>query len=287
MRRLLFILREATRSLVRAGLAGWLAIFSLATLSAFGTAIYGVKLSIDQAESQLLSQFELEAFLKPGRDSKLPHLAEWLASREGVTGVDLVSKEQAAQRFSDQYSGEVFALLGENPLPASVIVHYDPSNVRSVWISSEAKEIGNHEDVDEVAYEGELLIRLEEMSGRLGLSLLIAAASLVFIAAFLTFQSVRVAVKSGVSWARAVRFVGGTEGQVRKPFVAAGMLAGLIGGLAGAGLTTLGQYLLSQGGMVPQPDWLVSLLMVAGVMIIGAAGASVAIRRPSRERGAP
>lgn len=282
MRSLFFILREATRALARAGLAGWLAILSLATLAAFGTALYGARQALDVTEQHLLSQFEMEAFLKPGREDRQQTVANWIGARPGVTGVDLVSKEEAAERFSEQYGGELFDLLAENPLPVSVVIHYDPSVVESSWISAEAGEIGNHEDVDEVAYEGELLIRLEELGGQVGLYLVIAASVLAAVAIFLTFQSVRVAVKSGLAWARAVRFIGGTERQVRQPFIAAGMLAGLIGGLFGAGLTAGGQFLLAQSGVVPLPVWTIPSAVVGVVIVIGGIGASAAIGRPRR-----
>lgn len=286
MRRFFFVAREATRALARAGLAGWLAILSIAALAAFGTALYGARQALNVAEANLLSQFELEAFLKPGRDAKAPELADWLKARAGVTDVKIVSKDEAAERFSEEYGGELFDLLEENPLPTSVIVHYDPSVVSSDWISREAKEIGNHPEVDDVAYEGELLAHLEELSGKLGVGLLIAAAVLAAVAIFLTFQSVRVAVRSGLAWARAVRFIGGTERQVRQPFVAAGMLAGLIGGLFGAGLTAAAQLLLSQGGVVPPPVWAIPAGVTGVVIVLGGVGASAAIGRPSRRQKA-
>jgi len=286
VRRLFFIAREATRALARAGLAGWLAILSIAALAAFGTALYGARQALNVAEQNLLSQFELEAFLKPGRDDKAQELADWLKARNGVTDVRIVSRQEAAERFSEEYGGELFDLLQENPLPASVIVHYDPSVVTSDWISKEAKEIGNHPEVDDVAYEGELLAHLEELSGKLGIGLLIAAAILAAVAIFLTFQSVRVAVRSGLAWARAVRFIGGTERQVRQPFIAAGMLAGLIGGIFGAGLTAGGQVLLAQGGVVPPPVWPIPAAVTGVVVLLGGIGASAAISRPSRRRRA-
>ena len=282
MRKLFFILREATRALARAGLAGWLAILSLATLAAFGTALYGARQALEVTEQNLLSQFEMEAFLKPGRESRQQVVANWISARPGVTGVELVDKAAAAERFSEQYGGELFDLLAENPLPVSVVIHYDPSMVESSWISAEAREIGNHEDVDEVAYEGELLVRLEELGGQVGLYLVIAASVLAAVAIFLTFQSVRVAVKSGLSWARAVRFIGGTERQVRQPFIAAGMLAGLFGGLFGAGLTAVGQILLAQSGVVPPPVWTIPAGVIGVVIVIGGIGASAAIGRPHR-----
>ena len=277
MRRFLFIMREATRALARAGLAGWLAILSLAALAAYGTALYGARQALEVSERNLLSQFEIEAFLKPGHDEAQKELADWLVKRPGVTGVELISKEQAAERFSEQYGGELFDLLQENPLPASVVIHYSPDVVQSEWITREAQEIGNHEDVDEVAYEGELLVRLEELGGRLGIYLLLAASLLAAVAIFLTFQSVRVAVKSGLSWARAVRFIGGTENQVRQPFIAAGMLAGLFGGIFGAGLTAAAQVLLAQSGVVPMPVWRIPAIVVACVILVGAIGAAAAL----------
>ncbi len=284
MRRIRFILREAMRALVRSGLAGWLAILSLAAVAGFCSSVWGARQALEAAREGLLARFELEAFVRPGRESKLHELGEWMRAREGVTEVIEVNKAMAAERFSERYGSEMFDLLDHNPLPVSLIVKYDPKVVNVKWITLEAQVLQDHPDIEEVAYEGELLSKLEDLGARLSMGLLIVVAVIAGIAVFLTFQSVRVAIRSGLAWARAVRLVGGTEGQVRQPFVTAGILAGLIGGILGAGLVGAVQLLLAQSGAVPIPQPVALAAVLVLTMLIGALGSAAAIGRRSHGR---
>jgi len=286
MRWIKFILREALRALVRSGLAGWLAILSLAAVAAFLSSVQAGRQTLDSAREGLLARFELEAFVRAGREDKLQELAQWMQDREGVTEVLIIDKEMAAERFAERFGGELFDLLEENPLPVSLVVRYDPKLVNVKWITLEAQVLADHPDIEDVAYEGELLGELEKLGTRLSLGLLLAAAIIAGIAIFLTFQSVRVAIRSGLAWAHAVRMVGGTERQIRQPFVAAGVLAGLLGGLAGTVIIGVGQILLAQSGVVPMPDLAALGVVVLVTMLIGAVGAAAAIGRRSRQSAA-
>jgi cell division transport system permease protein len=281
MKRLQFILREAQRALVRSGLAGWLAILSLTTVAAFLSAAWGAHQALEATRQGLLAQFELEAFVRPGREAQLDELAQWIEGREGVLEVREIDKEDAAQRFAERFGGEMFDLLEENPLPVSLIVRYDPTVVSLQWIDLEAEIIADHEDIEEVAYEGELLAQLEALGARVSMSLLLVAAVIAGIALFLTFQSVRVAIRTGIAWAHAVRLVGGTERQVHQPFVTAGLLAGLMGGVFGATVVGFAQWALSQGGVIQPPDLPILGAVIGITTLVSALGASAAIGRHS------
>jgi len=281
MRRLLFSIKEAFRALSRSGLAGWLAIMAMASVAAFGMVFIGVHQSLDIARQGILERFELEAFVYPGRESKLSEIEDWARKREGVIEVKTVDKDKAAERFSKQYGGELFDLLSENPLPASVIITYDPEKLNLQWITTEADNIKSHKDIEDIYYEGELLSQVEQMSGKIGLVLIIIASVVAVIAIFLTFQSVRVAAKSSKDWARAVRLVGGTETQVRQPFVLTGVLIGSIGGIFGALIIYLAQYLLAGNSLVIKPEWLAIIAMVVITVLTGSFGALAAVPKNS------
>ncbi|HEB84198.1 MAG TPA: hypothetical protein ENI92_04265, partial [Bacteroidetes bacterium] len=179
-----FVLREGFAVLRRAGIAGVLTVAMLAVLTFFGLSLRGGQRALSQAHAELLSRFELEAFLRPGFEKEAPALAEWVRSRPGVIAVDVIDKKQAAERFAREYGGELFDLLGENPLPASLVIHYDPASLSVESLSREAAEIETRPEVDEVTYEGELLARMEGIASRWGgrlLALVIGVGLLALI----------------------------------------------------------------------------------------------------------
>jgi cell division protein FtsX len=141
----------------------------------------------------------------------------------------------------------------------------------------EAELLRNHSDIEDVAFEGELLLEIESLSSKIGLTLVLVILGVLLIATGLTFQSVRVALRGSRDWARAVSLVGGSRFQIRQPFIYTGSLTGLMGGIFGSGGIFIVQYLLAKGNMTPQPDPLAILLVTVFTMIIGSLGALAAI----------
>jgi len=277
MRNLFFVWGEAFRGLSRTGLAGWLAILAMATVAAFSMAVYGTHQTVEKTKAGLLERFELEAFLLPGHEAKLEEVADWVKARSTVEEVELITKDKAAERFASQYSSDLFDLLHENPLPASIIITYSGEYLNTETIDIEAELLRNHSDIEDVAFEGELLLQVESLSNKIGITLLLVVVGILLIASVLTFQSVRVALKSSRDWARAVSLIGGTRFQIRQPFIYTGSLTGLIGGLFGSGSVFLIQFFLSKGNLTPEPDPLSILFITLFTIIVGSFGAMAAI----------
>ncbi len=271
MSRWFFILREGIGAFGRSGISGWLAIFSFAVLSFMVITIMVAEQTLENGREQLRSLFELELFLKPHAESEARTLQEWIMAREGVSGTEYVSREQAAQRFSEEFGGELFSLLEENPLPASIIVRYNPEFVTPEFLEAEVEDFSELEELDEIVYEGDLLERMEQIAETVRIRVLIAGLIIAVVTIFFTSQSIRAAGKASRLWVRTLALIGGTESQVKAPFLVSGLLAGLTGGLAGVGLSLLLQTILAtQNGIFPTPELLFPLIVLGSCCISGA-----------------
>ncbi|MBS1260903.1 MAG: Cell division protein FtsX [Calditrichaeota bacterium] len=269
-----FTLREGWRSHRRSGLAGALAVLSLAVLSGFVCVFAGAQQSLTLARQRLLSGFELEAFVEPARERLLGVLADSLRRRPDVREVVVIDKQRAAERFVERHGEEILGLLEENPLPASLIVRYRRESVTADRLAREAEEITELDAISEVVYEGDVMRDVEELSVRLRLVALAAGAFVLVISVVLTLQSVRVAARTGREWARAVMLVGGRRKQVRAPLAMGGAFTGLFGGLIGAGIAGSLQWLLSGSPWIVPPD--PRVLVAAGLLpvLLGVLGAA-------------
>ncbi|GBE29927.1 MAG TPA: hypothetical protein ENH10_06120 [Bacteroidetes bacterium] len=269
-----FMVREGWRAWRRSTLAGGLAVASLMILASSLLIFWGLHQSVEIARDSLLGGFEIEAFVTPGRERNLTEVSARLASRDGVASADTVTKEQAAELFAERHGEDLVALLEENPLPASVILSYDPGAITAERLALEASEILADPDIEDVAFEGELLSRFEEVSDR---TLLIAGtvgAVIMLISILLTMQSVRIAARTGESWAKAVFLIGGTRGQVGRPLAVSGMISGLLGGGIGVLLVTVTQSLLASSKWVASPDWRAMVVALALPVLVGWLSAS-------------
>ncbi|MDP8206692.1 MAG: permease-like cell division protein FtsX [Candidatus Electryonea clarkiae] len=280
MRKWLFGLREGLGIFTRSGVAGLMTMLSFSILAGLFCAVWASNQALENARLQLLSMFELEVYLLPGRDDNAEDIHEQIANRKGVISTVIISRDQAARQFADQFGEELFNLLGENPLPVSIKIGYDPQQVSRKKLSLEAQDIAKFDGVDEVVYEGDLLAKLEGLITKVRDRLMIIALAVMIVALVLTIQAVRVASKAVQPWVRAVTLVGGSYFQITLPFTITGALAGFFGGMAGAVILEIIQAILAKDtDFIPPPQISVALIVIVLTIVLGAVTATFAAPR--------
>jgi cell division transport system permease protein len=268
-----FILREGWYAWRRSGLSGSMALVALSILSIFILLFLGVQQSLEIARNQMLGSFEIEAFLMPGRERLLDDVAIRFRELDGVSEVVTVTKDEAALLFAELHGEDLVGLLEENPLPASVIVRYDSNTITFESLISAADVIRADEDIDDVAFEGELLARFEQVSGRVMLYASMVGAIIVLISVLLTMQAVKIAAKTGESWGRAVFLIGGTRQQVKGPLAVSGMLTGAFAGLIGVVLIGGAQIVLASSPWIANPTTIALTVAFIAPIVVGWIGA--------------
>ncbi len=254
--------------LSRAGFAGWLTIMAFSTVAGLTGAIFAANSTLQEISKYVLELFELEVFLKPEFDSSLDSLATWLHERDGVIEVTMITRDDAAKRFNELYGTELFDLLHDNPLPSSILVRYNPSQMTRELFAQEAVFIGEKTEVDEVVFESELLGKYEKLARTVKQRFTYLGIIVLLVSVILTVQTVRVAGRANRQWAHAVGLIGGTSWDIRSPFLIAGALAGLIGGALGALVVYGLQFGISRTSpIVPPPDQVI-FFSIAGVTTI-------------------
>lgn len=257
MRRIFFFFREGFSAVSRAGLAGWLSVLAFAILTALISSAWIANQVLDNVSERLLAMFELEAFIKPGMEKRLDKLVEEIRARDAVTQVVVITPEDARERFAAEFGDELFGLLDENPLPSSILVRYDPSRVTFEMLEAEQEVLAALPEVEEVAFEGELLKKVESFASVIRNRFMVLVLVMAAIVLFFSYQSTRVAVKASKSWMKAVALVGGSPAQLGLPFLIAGLLTSGAGGFIGTGSVCLIQMVLAQGeSFVPSPEFL-------------------------------
>ncbi len=280
MRRVLFAIREGFNTFFQTGIAGGLTILAFIAVSGTLAAFNATNAALFHARNQLGNLYELELFLYSSSEDLIDSIVNPLNKEDIVLEIERISPEIAAERFAAEFGGEIFDLLGENPLPSSIIVHYDPKKTSPDELASIASSYRDDSRIEDVAYEGELLSKIELVIEKTRIRLGIVAIAISVIAFLLTVQTVRVASRFLVPWVRAVTLVGGKPWQIKAPFAIAGGLAGLIGGIIGGGGITLVQSLLAQQqGFIPSPNLLDLLAMLVLTIAVGASSAAFSAPR--------
>lgn len=172
-------------------------------------------------------------------------LVQELEQREDVQQARYVSPEEGAKEFI-AYSGlgDVLAALSENPLPG-VIVLTPPllDAARAQTLLSDLEGLPGVQSVQLDLAWVERLQQLLTLAGRAAAGLLLV---LCLGVAFITGNTIRLAIEGRRAEIVVVKLVGGTDADVALPFLYCGAFYGL-GGAIGAGLLLWLGILLLQG----------------------------------------
>lgn len=282
-----YILREVGNSLRR---NIWLSIASVLTIM-IAMVILGASMFFFLNASNLAENFESELEINVFAQEDLSEMevtaiGERIKALQGVQAIELITKEQALDKFSQKYSESLVEDLGgENPFPDSYKVFVtEPELVDGV-----AKEIATLTGVDNVVYGKEVIGPLLQFTNwirwvGMGVVGLFAIASLVLIS-----LNIKMTVYSRRKEIEIMKLVGASNSFIRWPFLLEGMAVGLVGGLlailiVGMGYDWLAEYIRSTLTFIPVVSeanliWKVLTLLVLIGMGIGALGSIISLRR--------
>ena len=150
---LFYSMREGFRGLRRARAATALSISTMA----IALTLMGVFLILTVNVQQIIQLFRermtVEIFFDPGMDSVgRERLETGLKSTDGVSTVNYVSSDDALEIFKKELGEDPFEILGENPLPPSYQVAFDPSERSSQSIKRAVESFKGIPGVEDVVF---------------------------------------------------------------------------------------------------------------------------------------
>jgi cell division transport system permease protein len=198
------------------------------TIFMLGSFLYARE-TLSKLSSGMLSRIEISIYLADRVDDKQGRaIAEVIGADPRVSGVSYIPKAEGLKELQDRLRGQIdTSLLTMNPLPNAIRVHVkNPDNVPAV-----AQSVGKMSGVANVVYEQDVVakvLRLTETIGKLGLIMILV---LVFAAAVIISNTIRLTVFARRREIAIMQLVGATNMYVRAPFMAEGFIAGTLGAL--------------------------------------------------------
>lgn len=189
----------------------------------------------------------IQAFLSDDADkSVVDGLISKIGSWDNVESVTYKSKDEAIQEYKETMSNKnaeaaVAALDGSNPLPASMVIKLtDPQEVKSVANkiiadADFAKVADDNNPSDSVLYGEGTVERLFTVTNYMRIAAVVLVALLVFVAFVFINNTIRLAISARRREIAIERLVGASNGFIRGPFLAEGVLESLIGALLAIG----------------------------------------------------
>lgn len=189
----------------------------------------------------------IQAFLSDTADkSVVDGLISKIDSWDNVESVTYKSKDEAIQEYKETMSNKnaeaaVAALDGSNPLPASMVIKLsDPQEVKTVANkiiadTDFAKVADDANPSDSVLYGEGTVERLFTVTNYMRIAAVVLVSLLVFVAFVFINNTIRLAISARRREIAIERLVGASNGFIRGPFLAEGVLESLIGALLAIG----------------------------------------------------
>lgn len=156
---------------------------------------------------------------------------------EGVKGVSYRGKEDALKIMKERWgeSGYLLDSLGKNPLPASVLI-----SVESIEDASMVSEYaGSIEGIEDVQYYRETVEKLTGVTNFLQVGALVVMAFLIVVSVVVVSNTIKLTVFARAKEIRIMKYIGATNWFIRGPFLAEGIIIGVLAALISTGLVTL------------------------------------------------
>jgi cell division transport system permease protein len=252
--------------------------------------LYVVLESMSGLANNVKNESQVSVFLKSDHDENaVVTIKTALESNSDIKNFKFVPKEDALEQLkSADANNDVLNSLENNPLPDAFFV--EPSKLDGESIDNLKKNLSKLDGVDEVIVDGAWIKRLNYLLALGKKAMLIIASLLAFALVAVIGNTVRMQIVTQQAEIELSRLIGATKSFIRRPFLYAGGLYGLIGGLFALAITCTVIYLFNKSlaplvveyqtnFLLNFPDLNTSLIICSLALLIGIASAYLAVSK--------
>ena len=172
-------------------------------------------------ENYFKENITVNIYLKnSSRDNDVKQINKFLNLNENVKSIEFISKEDAAELFTNEIGEEFVGFLGYNPLLDLISVRLFGDKIDIYNIEEFIESLDNFEFIEEVEYDKPLVESLVNNFERIGV-LIIIISVLFFITSFILINnSIKISIYNKRDTIKTMQLVGATKSFIRRPFIA-------------------------------------------------------------------
>ena len=287
---------ETLGRMVRAPLSTLLTVAVIGIALALPTGLHVLLQNMQAVSAGWENAAQISLFLrKEVSGAAVQRLADDIKAKEPVAAVSYISPDQALQEFQRSSGfGEALNALQDNPLPGVLVVRPRPEAGTPAQVEALLNRLKARPEIEQAQLDLDWVKRLYALMeiGKRGvtvLGILLAVAVLLIVG-----NTIRLGIQNRREEIVVQKLIGATNGFVRRSFLYSGLLLGLFGAVFAWVVVAASLWLLD--GAVRRlallydshfalggPGWLASGLLLAGGVLLGLAGAWLAVGRHLRE----
>ena len=204
-------------------------------------------------------------------DKDVRKLCTTLRKRPYSRNIDYISKEQAQKEQTEAMGSDPSEFLGFNPFTATLEVRLKADYVNRDSLGRIGKELKKNPMVSDVAYQEDLMNKVNGNIQKINIILLVLAVLLSCVSFSLINNTVRLSIYSRRFSIHTMKLVGASWGFIRRPFVQNMMVVGLIAAVLACGALGCGMYWLAEyePGVLNVITWIDLTVVGASVVCFG------------------
>ena len=292
MKSFLYTLRQAAIQIVRNKTMALTSLFSITAMLLILGMFFMLVVNVNLMTENTKQQFDLvEVYLLDETpESDIQTMIQSFESLDTVEKVEFLTKDDAMAEMQDRWGENAYLLdgLSENPLPRSIrITVRDVSDAAD--IAEYAEGFSGVEDIRDSQSEVDKIIRI---TNGIQIGAMVIIIFLVIVSVIVVSNTVKLTVLARGREISIMKYVGATNWFIRGPFLAEGIMIGVVSAVVSSGLISVLYYWFTQSfrqrllvlfstGLVPM-DFMSGNLIVIFLSLgisIGAVGSIISMRK--------
>lgn len=158
-------------------------------------------------------------------------LLQEISNSTYAKSVNLINKEQAAEKLKADLGEDFVSFLGSNPLLNSLEVKLNANFANTDTLQIIEKALLQKSYIKEVVYQKDMINNLNKNTKAIAFFILIFSGALLIVAIALINNTIRLSIYSQRFLIRTMYLVGATRSFISKPFIFKGVRQGIIAGV--------------------------------------------------------
>ncbi len=220
-------------------------------------------------------------FTKDAQQFEINEILGEINKSEWVERTRYISRDEALERFKQNYGDKYLSLLAHNPFPPSIQVYFKQSaSIQQKEIEALLTEWKHFDEVNDITGGSYIASRLSKAYKIFVVSVVVWGIILVFAAIIIILNTIKLTISARADSINIMKYVGATKRFIRRPFFYEGILHGLISGVLACGAL----YIIQSGVDKFLPSFVAFsrfgfiLILVIGTSF-GGIGSRIAVRK--------
>ena len=239
IRRFFYTLKQAFLQVLRNRAMSLASIFAITAMLLILSLFFILVINVNTAAETIQQDYDsIEVYLKDDvTEEQADTIIDDLRTQDGVEDAYYKSKEDAMDEFKTRWgeNGYLLNSLQDNPLPNSVVIMIgDLEKADSL-----AEKAATYDGVEDVKFYKDTVDKLLGATKFIQIAAIVVMIFLIIVSIVVVSNTIKLTVFNRANEINIMKYVGATNWFIRGPFLAEGIIIGIISAGISVGLATL------------------------------------------------